>query len=116
MRHQKKGKKFGRKKGQRKAFLKTLAQNLIMRGKIRTTEARAKELKPFVDRLVTYGKKQNLAGLRKLLEILPKQAAYKMNHEIAPRYKGRNGGYTSIEKHLKMRKNDSAKMATIKFV
>jgi len=64
MRHQKKGRKFGRVRKQRKALLKGLAFNLIMRGKIKTTLTRAKELKIKFDRLVTYGKKSKVEGFR----------------------------------------------------
>ncbi|MFH0712891.1 MAG: 50S ribosomal protein L17 [Candidatus Jorgensenbacteria bacterium] len=116
MRHQKKGRKFGRKKSARRSFLKVLANNLVRDGRIFTTEARAKEIKMFVDRLVTYGKSQDLAGLRLLLKNLPKSMAYKLYNDIAPRYKERKGGYTRILKHLKTRKSDGAKMAVIEFV
>lgn len=116
MRHLKKGRKFGRKKGQRKAFLKSLADNLVRHGKILTTEERAKEVRPFVERLVGYGKKQNLAGLRLLCQKLHKDSAYKLYHEIAPRYAGRSGGYTRIVKMAKRRQNDGARMAYIEFV
>lgn len=116
MRHLKKGRKFGRKKGQRKAFLKSLADNLVRHGRILTTEARAKELKLFVERLVTHGKKQNLVGLRLLLRKLSKEAAYKLYHEISPRYAGRVGGYTRITKVGKRRQKDGSKLAYIEFV
>ena len=116
MKHLKKGRKFGRERGQRRAFMKGLAHNLIQREHIITTEARAKELRPFVERLVTYGKKQNLAGLRMLLKYLPKTTAYKMQHTIAPRYEDRKGGYTRVVKHVERRKQDGAKKATIEFV
>lgn len=116
MRHLKKGKKFGLKKGRRKAFMRILVNNLVMKEKIRTTEARAKALRPEVERMVTYAKKQNVAALRLLMRRLPKQAAYKLYHDLAPRYKERKGGYTRIVKHLKPRKNDASKMATISFV
>jgi len=116
MRHLKKGRKLGLKRGPRKAFLKILAHNLIMKEKIRTTEARAKEIRPIVERMVTYGKKQNLAGMRLLIQKLPKDSAYKMYHELAPRYTDRDGGYTRIIKLGALRRNDGAKMATIEFV
>jgi len=116
MRHLSETKKFGLKRGPRKSFMKILAQNLIMKERIKTTEARAKAIRPVVERLVSHGKKQNVAALRTLIEKLPKQAAYKMYHEIAPRYKDRKGGYTRIVKHLVPRKHDAAKMATIEFV
>jgi large subunit ribosomal protein L17 len=116
MRHRKKGKKFGLKRGRRKSFLKILAANLVTEEKIVTTEARAKEIRTFVERLITYGKKQNLAGLRLLLKKLPRVAAYKVYHELAPRYKERNGGYTRIIKIAKPRTHDGSKLARIEFV
>ncbi len=116
MKHLKKGRKFGLKKGKRRAFKRGLAHNLIMKEKILTTEARAKELKKIAERLVSYGKKGNVAGLRLLLKYLPKPSAYKLYHELAPRYLERQGGYTRIVKTLKSRKSDGAKMAYIEFV
>lgn len=116
MRHLSKTKKFGLKRGPRKAFMKILAQNLIMKERIKTTEARAKAIRPIVERLVSHGKKQNVAALRILTEKLPKAAAYKVYHEIAPRYKERKGGYTRIVKHLAPRKHDAANMATVEFI
>lgn len=116
MRHLKKGRKFGLKRGKRHSFLRILAGNFIMREKIKTTEARAKELKPIVERFVTYGKKQNVASLRLLIQKLPKDAAQKMYYEIAPRYTNRKGGYTRITKVMKARKHDASKMAIIEFV
>ncbi len=116
MRHLKKGRKFGLKRGKRKAFLKLLAYNFIKHEKINTTEARAKELRMLVERFVTYGKKQNLSGLRLLIKKLPKEMAYKMFYEVAPKYKNRNGGYTRIIKHSEKRVGDAAKTATIEFV
>jgi len=116
MRHLKKGKKFGRKKGERRSFLKTLASNLVRDEKILTTETRAKEIKSVVDRLVTRAKGGNVSDLRILLRTLPKSSAYKLYNEIAPRYKERKGGYTRVLKVAKMRKSDGAKMAYVLFV
>ena len=116
MRHLKKGRKLGLKKGKRIAFLRILLNNFVQKEKIQTTEARAKEIKPMIERLVSQGKKQNLAALRLLTRKLPKAAAYKVYHEIAPRYVGRNGGYTRIIKSAKGRKHDNSKMATIEFI
>lgn len=115
MRHQKENRKFGRRRGQRRAFLKGLEHNLIMRERIATTEARAKEIRPQVERLITHGKKQNLAALRLLMKKLPKASAYKLYHEIAPRYQERRGGYLRIKKNSRMRA-DGAAMATIEFI
>ncbi len=116
MRHLKKGRKFHRKKGQRKAFLKSLASNLILKGKISTTEARAKEMKSFVEKLITLAKKQNLASLRLLISRLNKKPAQKLFYEIAPKYKDGRGGYIRVVKSAARRKNDAAKMAIIEFV
>lgn len=108
--------KFHRKRGQRRAFFKGLANNLIMREKIETTSARAKEIRPLVERFVTLAKKQQLAALRLLLSRLPKQAAEKLYFEIAPRYKSRAGGYLRIIKESKFRKRDGAPLSRIEFV
>jgi large subunit ribosomal protein L17 len=116
MRHLHKGRKFGLKTGPRRSFLRILANNLVSHERITTTEARAKELKGIVERYITYGKQQNLAGMKLLLEKLPKAAAFKIYHEIAPRYKERKGGYTRVIKTAAPRKHDGSKMAVIEFV
>ncbi|MGC9046783.1 MAG: 50S ribosomal protein L17 [Minisyncoccia bacterium] len=116
MRHSKQGRKFGRKRGQRKAFIKSLVNNLITKEKILTTEARAKEIRMLAERLITYAKKQNLNSLRMIMKYLPKDTAYKLYHEIAPRYINRNGGYTKIIKLSSRRINDGAKRAYIELV
>lgn len=116
MKKLKKGRKLGREKGQRKSLMKTMANSLILHEKITTTEAKAKELRPFVERLVTYGKKQNVSGLRQLMKKVNKTSAYKMYHEIAPRYENRNGGYTRIIKKTGRRKQDGSREAIIEFV
>lgn len=116
MRHLKKGRKFHRTKGQRTALLKTLMHNMIMRGRITTTEAKAKELKTKLEKLVTLGKKQDLASHRLLISRLPKQSAHKLFSEIAPKYKERRGGYMRIIKTDKPRMRDSSKMAVVEFV
>jgi large subunit ribosomal protein L17 len=115
MRHLKKGKKFHRGKGQRKALFKGLLNNLITKEKIETTEIKAKEIRKMAEKLITTGKKQNLSGLRLLSSRLPKKAALKVYYELSPRYQNRNGGFTRITKS-RIRKNDGAKMAIIEFV
>ncbi len=90
--------------------------NLIMKKRIETTEARAKEIKPKVEKLVTIAKKNNLAALRLLLERIPRDSAYKLYHEIAPQYKDRRGGYLRVIKTSVMRKRDATKKAIIEFV
>lgn len=98
------------------ALLKSLSRSLVVHGKIRTTEAKAKELRPFVERLVTHGKKGGVAAERLLISRIGGEAEAKMLlKEIAPRYKDRQGGYTRIVK-LPRRLSDSSKMAQISFV
>ncbi len=107
---------FHKKTGPRKHFKRILAVNLIMKESMTTTVPRAKEMRPIVERLVTIGKKANLAAYRTLLSKLPEQAAGKMFYEIAPRYKERQGGYLRIIKNSKARKRDGAETAIIQFV
>jgi large subunit ribosomal protein L17 len=108
--------KFHRLKGRRRAFLKSLMHNLILKQKIETTIARAKEIRPKVERLVSIAKKQNLAALRILFMKLPKASANKLFYDIAPRYKDRKGGYLRIIKSAKTRKRDGTEMAVIQFI
>ncbi|MDP3934653.1 MAG: 50S ribosomal protein L17 [Candidatus Giovannonibacteria bacterium] len=113
----KKKRKFNRERNQRRAFLKSLAVALIMKGKIKTTIARAKELRSVAERLVTHVKRHQAlsAEYRELRKNLPKSAAQKLVKDIAPKYKERNGGYTRITR-LPQRKGDAAKMAFIEFI
>ena len=115
MRHLKKGRKFGREKNQRKAFLKSLIFNLAKRGKIKTTEARAKEIKPLMEKLITRAKKEGLSNYRILVSRIGQLTAKKLIKEIAPKYKERNGGYTRIIKAPR-RKGDASKMAIIELI
>jgi large subunit ribosomal protein L17 len=108
--------KFHLKRGPRKLFFKKLAENLILKEKILTTTARAKEIRPIVERLVSIAKKQNLASFRRLLAKLPKGAAQKLYYELAPKYKDRRGGYLRIIKQAKTRKRDAAPLAKIEFI
>lgn len=87
-----------------------------MENRIETTETRAKEVKPKVEKLVTIAKKNDLAALKLLMRRVPKDSAYKLYHEIAPQYKERKGGYLRIMKTAKTRKRDSAPKAIIEFV
>ena|SRR3989338_5672793 len=116
MRHHNKNRKFGREKDQRRALLKGLALSLIERGKITTTEAKAKELRPFIEKLVTKGKNASVASHRLLTARLQSRTGTKkLITTIAPRYKERAGGYTRITK-LSRRGGDASKMAVIEFV
>ena len=115
MRKQKKGRKLSRKRNQRKALLKSLAGNLFLREKIKTTEAKVKELSSFAEKLITKAKKGDLVSRRLLLRYFPENLVKKIVDEIGPRYKNRKGGYTRIIK-LGPRKSDGAKMAIIELV
>jgi large subunit ribosomal protein L17 len=115
MRHGNHNRKFGRKTGPRRAFLKSLARSLVLKGRINTTEARAKEIRPMVEKLVTRGKVNSLASQRALVSALGDEVAAKKLLETAKQYKERNGGYLRIVK-MGPRKGDAANMAIIEFV
>ena len=119
MRHQKKGRKLNRTASHRKALLSNLAASLVIHKKIRTTDAKGKELKGFVERLVTYAKKGDVHGRRliqkKILGKRGKEIANILIHDIAPTYVDRQGGYTRIIK-LNNRKNDNAPVSLVEFV
>lgn len=115
MKHKSKGRKLGRKKNARRALLRSLANNLIRYEKIKTTESKAKELRPYVEKIITRAKIGSLSGRRLIIAKIGEQSARKIIGEIAPRYKNRPGGYTRIVK-LPPRKGDAAKMAIIEFV
>ncbi len=117
MRHGNNKRKFGREKNERNALINSLASNLIVREKIKTTLPKAKELRPFIEKLVTNAKKGDIATKRLVTSKLSgrKSETKKLFDVIAPRYKGRAGGYTRVLK-LGARKSDGAEMATIEFV
>ncbi|TRZ53887.1 50S ribosomal protein L17 [bacterium] len=116
MRHHDANRKFGREKKVRTALFRSLAVSLIRDEKIKTTEAKAKELRPFMEKLVTKSRGATLASRRILIEkIGGERAVKKMIEEIAPRYEKRTGGYTRITK-VATRAGDASKMAIIEFV
>ncbi|MEK7583992.1 MAG: 50S ribosomal protein L17 [Patescibacteria group bacterium] len=117
MRHlKKKAAKFGRERGPRRALLSNLAMSVILYEKVRTTEAKAKAVRPMVERLVTRGKRKSLASKQALGKVLPeKKAVQKLLDVLGPRYKDRAGGYTRITK-IGSRQGDGARMAIIEFV
>ncbi|MDP3902307.1 MAG: 50S ribosomal protein L17, partial [bacterium] len=98
MKHAKKGRKFGRERDQRRALMKSLAFNLVKDEKIKTTEAKAKELRPAIEKIITKAKTDNLANRRLVSSRIGQIAAKKVFDKIAPKYKDRNGGYTRIIK------------------
>lgn len=115
MRHHNANRKLGRKSGPRRALLKSLAYSLVLKGKIKTTEAKAKELRPFIEKLVTLGKKQTPASARLLEARVGKIAAKKIAGPLSKTYKERAGGYTRITK-LVRRLTDGSEMSVIEFV
>lgn len=110
-----KGRKLHRERGQRQALLKTLATSLILKEKIVTTEAKAKELSPFIQRKITRAKKGDLASRRYLATVFTPKAVKKLVEDLGVRYKDRKGGYVRIVK-MGQRKSDSSKMAMIQLV
>jgi len=115
MRKLNKGRALSRKKGPRVALLRTLATSLFLHEKIKTTEAKAKELRPLAEKMITKAKAGQIANRRVLARDLNPKIVKKLVEEIAPRYKDRNGGYTRIIK-LGPRNSDSARMAIIELV
>ena len=100
-------------------MLSNLASSFIIHKQITTTQPKAKELRGFAERLITYAKNDSLHGRRLILKNIKgknnKKIADILIHDLAPNYKERNGGYTRIIK-LDNRKNDNAKMCIIEFV
>lgn len=114
--------RLGRTSDQRKALLRDLVTDLIINGRIETTEIKAKELRRLADKMVTLGKKNTLASRRQAAEMIrfemadeKQNALQKLFNEIAPKFASRNGGYTRIYK-LGKRQGDAADMAIIEFV
>jgi large subunit ribosomal protein L17 len=116
MRHQKRKKILDRNKDQRKALLRNLMLALVKEEKIKTTVAKAKFLRPKVEKMITLGKKNNLVSRRRLISAFNNEViAKKILEKISPRYQERKGGYTRIVK-TGCRKSDGAEMAIIEFV
>jgi len=116
VRHRKKGKKLGVNPSHRRALLANLAENLIIHKRIKTTDARAKELRRYIEPLVTKAKKGDLNSIRMIAKkIRHKNILNILLSDIAPVYDGRNGGYTRIIK-LGFRDNDRASVSLIEFV
>lgn len=116
MRHHSVTRKFGLEKDQRNALMRSLARNLINESRIRTTLPKAKELRPYVEKLVTKAKSGTLAARRVLISKIGGEKEVKnLIEKIAPKYKDRKGGYTRIIK-ISRRELDAAPMAMIEFV
>ena len=116
MRHRKKGRKLGRKAGNRRALLMNLAYQLITHKRIKTTDAKAKELRSYIEPLITLAKRNTLHSRRMVIRKLPNKNIVKsLFNEIAPKYSDRPGGYTRLIK-LGYRENDRAPVTLIEFV
>ena len=117
MRHKVKKKHFDRTKEQRLALYRSLARALIMEERIETSLQKAKALRPFVEKLITLGKKGDLTARRRALALLPdRKVIKKLFEEVAPRFENRNGGYTRIIKLPDKRKGDGCELAIIELV
>ena len=116
MRHQRSGKKLGRDSAHRKALYSNLAGALIEHGRIETTEAKAKAVKPFAEKMITLGKRGDLHARRQALAALrSNNVVHQLFAEVAPRFAERPGGYTRIVR-LGPRQGDAAEMVYLEFV
>ena len=115
MRHGNHNRKFGRETNQRNALLKSLARSLVIKNKITTTEAKAKEIRPLVEKLVTRAKTDTLSNRRVLIASLGSALTANKLMKTAATYTERKGGYLRITK-MGPRKGDGAAMAVIEFV
>ncbi len=117
MRHRKAGRKLGRHSSHRLALLRNQAQELLRHGRITTTVPKAKELRRFVEPLITLAKRGDLAARRRVLrDIHDKAVVRKLFDEIAPSMAERPGGYTRVLKLAKRRKGDGSPLALIELV
>ena len=115
MRHHNANRKFGRVRKVRSALMKSLALSLVLKNKIKTTDAKAKELRPFVEKMITNGRSGTVSSRRLLISKIGETGAEKIIKEISPKYKDRTGGYTRITK-LPARKSDGSLMAVIELI
>ena len=116
MRHARSGKKLGRDSAHRKALYSNLAGALITHGRIETTEAKAKAVRPYAEKLITLGKRGDLHARRQAMAALrSNDVVHKLFADIAPRFSERNGGYTRVVK-LGPRQGDAAQMALLELV
>lgn len=116
MRHQKKGRKLKRDKSHREALLRNLAREIFLREKIITTEAKAKEARELVEKVVTLAKRNDLSARRQAFALLQdRELVKKVFSEMPKRFEEREGGYTRILK-LKERQGDSAPLVVLELV
>ncbi len=116
MRHQRSGKKLGRDSAHRKALYANLTASLIEHGRIRTTETKAKAVRPIAEKMITLGREGSIHARRQALAFLRTQeVVHKLFSEVAPRFRDRPGGYTRVIK-LGPRQGDAAPMAYLELV
>lgn len=116
MRHRNKNKILDRKKEPRELMLRNLASSILIYEKVKTTKAKAQAVRPLLERVITYAKKNDLAAKKRIIQILPqKLAAKKAIEVIGDRYKDRKGGYSRITK-LGSRQGDGAEVVQIELV
>lgn len=116
MRHQKAGRKLGRTSSHRNAMLRNMTTSFFKHERIETTDAKAKELQKIAEKMITLGKKGDLHSRRQVLRVIhDKQVTKSLFDAIAPRYQGRNGGYTRIFK-VGRRHGDNAPLSIIELV
>lgn len=110
------GRKFGRERDQREALIKSLAESLVIHESIETTLPKAKEVRPYVEKLITKAKKGDLASRRSVIAgLMTIDSAHKLVDDIAPKLAKRQSGYLRIERTV-LRRGDNAQMARISFV
>jgi large subunit ribosomal protein L17 len=116
MRHARSGKKLGRDSAHRKALYSNLASSLIVHGRIETTEAKAKAVRPFAEKMITLGKRGDLAARRQAMSALrSNDVVHALFADVAPRFAERDGGYTRIVK-VGPRQGDAAEMVLLELV
>lgn len=116
MRHQVAGRKLGRTSSHRSAMFRNMLTSLFEHEKIETTDAKAKELRKIAEKMISLGKKGDLHSRRQILRVIDNKKVVKnLFDKIAPRYQGRNGGYTRIFK-VGRRRGDNAPLSIIELV
>ena len=116
MRHKCAGRQFGRNPGHRKALFRSLVTSFFEHERIETTEAKAKEMRPFTEQMISLGKKGDLHARRQALSFIrDKDVVSRLFKDIAPRFSTRNGGYTRLVK-TRRRLGDGAEMAILELI
>lgn len=115
-RHGYKGRKFGRERDQRRALLKGLADSLVIHESIETTLPKAKEIVPYMEKLVTKAKKGDLHNRRQVIaKLQTKESAHKLFDELSPKLQSRTSGHLRVER-TRVRRGDNAQLARVSFI